>query len=636
VTISDFGSKNLTAQRYVYTIGANRSDKYGQVGGMVYLPIATFRSGQRTFRTTESFNNTYDADAISFADKTYTSTGITLSKTNLVDTVFNVDVTSEVVGKTTSKRVLTSRASKSVVSTRTTTVFLPLPQPDPLAQTFFVDSSVYTNGIFLESVELFFRARDDGNLPVWIQIRPTVNGTPSSDYWYPESVVTLYPNQVNISEAPEIGSTSTTTKFSFDTPVFLKPGLYALVILTDSPDYTMWVAEKGGTTRNNEFISVQPYIGTLYKSQNTMEYVPFLNEDLMFKLNRCSFATGSQATFVFDNQSQLEKINVDKLRLLQNSIDPLNDGITTANYKLKTKLVNGTIEDSYLDIVPHEIYNFGEDQNHIVGNRRRVLQNKGDVSITLDMSTTSDHISPIVSLESMYVNVWENFVDNAEISSDNFTIIDAGSGYSNSDMIIITSSAGQGAVANLSVDSNGNVVGIYVSSSGSGYNDDFSISYPMVGDDGGPTSNATIILNSEFDESGGPTDAKYITKPIILADGFDAGDLRIFLAANRPGNSDVSVYYKILSSSDSTVFRDRPYQKMVCINPSGVASRTTNDFTDFEFRPSATLNSMSYTSQNGVTYDSFNTFSIKIVMTSSDPAIVPKVKDLRIIALPSE
>lgn len=622
-SISDFSNKNLSAsRRYAYSIGLNRSDKFGQVGGMFYLPRASFRSGQRTFRVTESFNNTYDADAISFSDKVYTSSGITVNKTTLVDTVFNVDVNSNIVGTLTSDRLLSTRTTTNVISTFVV---------DPLAQTFFIDEQVYPNGIFLESTELYFRAKDDENLPVRVQIRPTVNGIPSSDYWYPESVVTLYPNQVRTSETPTVGVDGTTTKFTFSSPVFLKPGLYALVVLTDSPDYVLWAAEKGGTTRNKEFISTQPYVGTLYKSQNTMEYVPFLNEDMMFRLNRCSFTTGSQVSFVFENEQQLAQINMDKIRLLQNSISPLNDGITTLNYKMSTKLTNGFVESSYSDTVPHQVYFFGEDQRYNVGSRRRVALNRGDIKISLDMSTTSNHISPLVSLESLFVNVWENFIDNAEISSDDFTIIDAGSGYSNSNTIIITSATGSGAVANLSVDANGNVIGVFVSAPGAGYTDDFSISYYTH-----PTTPANIILNSEFDESGGPTEAKYITKPVNLADGFDAGDLRVFLAANRPGNSDVSVFYKILNSSDATVFKDRPYQKMVCVNPSVIASATANEFTDFEFRPSATLNSVTYTSENGVTYDNFNTFAIKIVMTSSDPTIVPKVKDLRIIALPAD
>jgi hypothetical protein len=49
-----------------------------------------------------------------------------------------------------------------------------------------------------------------------------------------------------------------------------------------------------------------------------------------------------------------------------------------------------------------------------------------------------------------------------------------------------------------------------------------------------------------------------------------------------------------------------------------------------------TDNSVSYTSADGISYTSFKTFAIKIVMTSNDKAIVPKVKDLRIIALPAE
>ena len=43
---------------------------------------------------------------------------------------------------------------------------------------------------------------------------------------------------------------------------------------------------------------------------------------------------------------------------------------------------------------------------------------------------------------------------------------------------------------------------------------------------------------------------------------------------------------------------------------------------------------MTYTGDNGIVYDNFKTFAIKIVMTSIDPSVIPRVKDLRIIALP--
>jgi hypothetical protein len=622
------GAEIYAGGTYSYSFGNNRSNGQGQVGGAFFIPSATFRSGQRSFRVTESFNNTYDADAISYSEKVFTSSGMIVNKATLVDTVFNVDINSVAVGRLTSDRVLSSTTRVAV-----STPFV----VDPLAQTFFVDEQVYPNGIFLDSTDLFFRNKDDGNLPVWVQIRPTVNGAPSSSYWYPESVATLYPRQVNVSENPAIATTATATRFTFSSPVFLRPGLYALVVLTESPDYVLWAAEKGGTTRNNEFIGTNPYVGTLYKSQNTMEYVPFLNEDLMFRLNRCAFSTSGSVSFVFDNERLGTQINADKFRLLQNSISPLTDGITTANYRMVTKLASGTRETVYRNIVPHQVYSFGTDESTIIGNRRRVVGDRGDVKISLDMSTTSDHISPIVSLESLYINVWENFIDNGTISTGDFAIIDGGSGYTNANSIIITSSSGAGANANVSVDANGNVIGVFVASGGSGYLDDFTISYPRVGDAGTTvTANANIVLNSEFDESSGPCEAKYITKPIILADGFDAGDLRVFLAGNKQGNSEISVFYKVLNSSDTTIFKDRPYQKMVCMNPSPAPSQTSFDFTEYEFRPSAIANEILYTSTNGVTYDNFKTFAIKIVMTSSDPTIVPKVKDLRIIALPAD
>ena len=44
-------------------------------------------------------------------------------------------------------------------------------------------------------------------------------------------------------------------------------------------------------------------------------------------------------------------------------------------------------------------------------------------------------------------------------------------------------------------------------------------------------------------------------------------------------------------------------------------------------------NNISYTS-GSVTYTSFGTFAIKVVMTSTDPVDVPKIKELRVIALP--
>ena len=623
------GADDYVGETFTYSFGTNKTNKLGQVGGAFYLPKATFRSGQRNFRVTESFNNTYDADSISYADKTYVSSGLTANKTTLIDTVLNVDVNYKIAGTTTSNRLVNSVVAGEHMYY----------SEDPLAQTFYVDPQVYPYGMFLDSADLFFRAKDDDNLPVTIQIRPTVNGAPHTDFWYPESVVTKYPSEINVSESPSLTDSTTYTNFKFDLPVYLKPGLYALVVLTDSPEFVVWEAEKGGTTTNNEYVDKQPYMGTLYKSQNTMEYVPLLNEDLMFRLNRCKFST-STANFYLKNEAISNPIyingnlvssntSVDKFRLIETSIVP-SESITSLNYSIVATTSAGTKETSYRSISPGQTYSYADDDLYAVGYRRKQLKNADDFTIKLEMSTTSDAVTPIVSEESLFLNVWENYIDNAEINSEDFTIIASGSGYSNANTITVTSTLGSGANANVRVDANGNVIGVYVTSGGSGYLDDFDISYYTH-----PTTPATIVLNSEYDSSGGPCLARYITKPIQLADGYDAGDLRVFLGANKPGQSEVSVFYKILSGTDSTKFNDRPYQKMVCVNPTTTPS-LDGSYREYEYRPSATVNAVTYTGANGVTYSDFKTFAIKIVLTSSDPAIVPSVKDLRIIATPAE
>lgn len=610
----------------VYSIGTNKTNKYGQAGGAFYIPPATFRSGQRNFRVTESFNNTYDGDSISYTDKLYVASGLSVSKTELVDTVYNYDVDSKIVGTTTSDRLMSSRFAGATQ--------LYTYNHDPLAETFYIDPARYPYGIFLNSVDLFFKAKDS-ELPVWIQIRPTVNGVPSSDFWYPESVVTKVPSQVNISETPSVDDATTITNFQFYTPIFLKPGLYAVVVLTDSPDYILWEAEKGQLSTSNQYIGVNPYVGTLYRSQNSMEYVPYINEDLMFRLNRCSFST-SPAQIVMQSEEQGVIYSVDKVRLLETSIVPTG---TSVNYSLKANTISGSMETNYRPIVPQAVISFEADDLYAVGYRRKTLGYKGDFTILTELSTTDEAVSPVVSVEKAFLNIWENYVDNAEVNAEDFTIVASGTGYGNSNVIVISSSTGTGFSGNLSCDASGNILSVYVSAPGSGYIDDYTITigantnYPAVAASG---ANGSVVLNTEYDSSGGPCLARYITRQIQLAPGFDAGDLRVFLTANKPLGTSVDVFCKLLSGSDGTQFKDRRYQKLVNINPTVAQSLTPYDFTDYEYRPSATDNFITYTSGNGVTYDTFATFSIKIVLRSSDPTIVPKVKDLRVIALPAE
>lgn len=634
--VATLASTVTTTGSVVYSIGNMKSTISGDVGGAFYIPQATFRSGERILRITESFNNSVDADAISFAQSTYVSSGIVQQKTPLVNTVYTPVVATKVVDVTNEDQVVDSK----IIGSTVTTTLVALPEPDnssdidsdggdggddPLAQTFFVDAGKYPNGIFLESIDLFFKGKDD-ELPVTIDIRPTVNGFPHSSFIYPESITSLKPSDVVVSETPSVNDSDTYTSFTMKSPVYLKPGMYAFVVSTNSPEYITWAAEKGATSINNEFISKNPFVGTLYKSVSAKEFTPFLNEDLMFRLNICSF--DSSCNFVLKNDAQDSTVNIDKFRLLETSVVP---NATRIDHAVRFTSINSVKETNYRNITPKTIISFENDRNYTLGNKRKIISAYGDLDVRYTLSTTDKYVSPIVSLSKSFINIWENFVDNGGIDADKINIIEEGGGYSNANTISITSSTGTGASINIATNANGNVIGVTVNSQGSGYVDDFTISYYE-----NPTNPAEIVLNSEYDSSGGQCDAKYITKKIVLAPDFDAGDLRVYLALNRPFGTEIDVYCKIRNSSDATDFRDRSYQKLVCVNPPTAYASSPDEFIELEYAPSIIENQITYVSEDGVTHDTFKDFSIKIVMRSQDPAIVPKVRDLRIIALPAE
>ncbi len=167
---------------------------------------------------------------------------------------------------------------------------------NPIAQTFTVAAKAYPNGIFLDSVDLYFRSKPDStNLPVTVQIRPTVNGYPSGSTILPFTEVTLLPFEVTVSDTPAVASTG--TNFKFNSPVYLPTGEYALVVITNDPDYEVWTAFLGGTILGTtRVVSEQPYTGVFFKSSNATAYTAIQDEDLMFRLNKCVFTTATTGT----------------------------------------------------------------------------------------------------------------------------------------------------------------------------------------------------------------------------------------------------------------------------------------------------------------------------------------------------
>ena len=149
------------------------------------------------------------------------------------------------------------------------------------------------------------------------------------------------------------------------------------------------------------------------------------------------------------------------------------------------------------------------------------------------------------------------------------------------------------------------------------------------------------MYNGEDKASGGNSNVRYITKKIQLAPGFEAGDLRVYMDAYRPSGAGILVYYKLLSDSDSANFEDNNWNLMAEGSSTlNFISKNKYDYNELTFAPGTYGsgifdNKVLYTSANGAQYKDFSVFAIKVVMFGTSYVDVPKIAQLRVIALPA-
>jgi hypothetical protein len=189
---------------------------------------------------------------------------------------------------------------------------------DPIAQSFIISEET---GIFPSSVDIFFASKDT-TIPVSLQVREVVNGYPGgSDKIVGNLEKVLFPSQINISQDASVATT-----FTFNDLTRLEGGReYALVLISDSNNYTVWTSRIGEveiTTANKPevekiIINKQPSLGSLFKSQNSTTWNAVQTDDLKFNLKRCDFITSGGTSRFYNSKANV--LSVDNL-LPQNPI----------------------------------------------------------------------------------------------------------------------------------------------------------------------------------------------------------------------------------------------------------------------------------------------------------------------------
>lgn len=167
---------------------------------------------------------------------------------------------------------------------------------DPLAQTFQLNQPRHITG-----VDLKFTIKGVDGEPVLVQIRETSNGVPTQEI--------LADGRIEYSA---INVESPWVRATFETPVFLEEEReYAIVILTNSPDHSVAVAELGQFDATNQtWVTSQPYVvGVLLASSNAITWTPFQERDLTFRLVGARFNSNTRTvnlgTLAASNASDL-------------------------------------------------------------------------------------------------------------------------------------------------------------------------------------------------------------------------------------------------------------------------------------------------------------------------------------------
>lgn len=273
------------------------TDSSGTLTCYFHVPGGLFNTGTKEIVVTDA----PDLAAIDINGSTYGSASAMFSSTG-VQQLFQTTTTITEINTVNVQRV---------IPTVTVTAPAPAPAParsraarnngsgnsrgsDPLAQSFFTFG--VKGGCFLTSIELYFRTKDP-TIPVQVDVRPLINGYPDSNPSDNENMYkVLSPSQVNVST-----NASVSTKFTFDVPIYLEEDAdYCFVVFSNSKNYNLFTSRVGEKSfETGKIIFDQPYVGSMFKSENNITWQPEQFDDIKFKLNIARFSTNVNAVVKF-------------------------------------------------------------------------------------------------------------------------------------------------------------------------------------------------------------------------------------------------------------------------------------------------------------------------------------------------
>lgn len=510
---------------------------------------------------------------------------------------------------------------------------------DPMAQTFLVEGmqgGMYLSSVDLFFKKI---SKEKNNNGITLELREVINGMPGPTALGKVYKRRNECRISSSSSAGAVTFETTQFKFPTpiylenDTEYCIIP-----IPDRADPDYEIWIAELGqneiGTSR---VISKQAASGVLFTSANNRSWTPHQNQDMMFRLNRCYFRTGREftvtmknkntdwitfeestefapGTFVYGITTDVSKItsthdtsgtgltvNLDSLStaagLTMTADTDASGNVTALNI---TSLGNADIIKTPTITSIGTTGTYTQSANPIKLNRGRVAR----------YSTKYGH-HEIEVIQGSFDNVDDDTITDGDnevtISTIHDRIVDAyvlrsrvinpGSYGTITPKLALTSSTAsvrntttEEILINKTTELNTPCkVYSYSNTLNSTYGETATVEFvmktevnnlsPMVNVEG----TSMLMIHNEINNdssgeevaTGGTASSRYITKKVILSEGLDAEDLKVWLD-NKKGAGDVEVYAKLQNKADDSAdFLEDIYWKKLELESQPANTSTT-------------------------------------------------------------
>lgn len=513
---------------------------------------------------------------------------------------------------------------------------------NPMAQSFIMPNA---HGCFLTKIGVYFQAKST-TYPITLGLRNIEEGgTPNIYQIIPGSQVTKNQSTITVS-----ADASAETQFEFDEPVYLHPGkMYAFTLFSNEQNtYKVWAGKvldfDLGSTTNKITKNLAP--GNLFKGNTGNVPMPELDTDLKHNLYIANFTATSGTVKFFDANVDEEALVDDPFRGTAGSavvrvqhanhgfqvndrvyitgVSGTVNGITAANLNGRRTVTHidgtgykfsaGGNADSAVEFGGTGINASRQIQYDVIQPNIGVYnpRNTGSFSIVGDLTTSKS----FAGSETAYgttsslalVNDQDVFLNAPHVIMND----------SNENLHTITQSTV--LTASISTDVGGNTVAPFLDAQRASLT---LVSNIVDNQDSAATTGFNVPLDfvAETDPKGGTSLAKHITKAITLEE--PATGLKILYGANVQEGTSIDLFYRTANIGSDSDFTEGTFiASTVDADPGKNAG--PNTFKEYEH----TIGDLSSN-----TLAEFNTFQVKLVMNSTKQNVVPRVRDLSVIAL---